>query len=81
MEQHDEPPIETQRSTNAGMFDPDSKTTQLILWLYSMEPSLSWHIDNISKEMRLEHLDTLGLFSRSLYCILGGAEMKRQDKL
>lgn len=39
-------------SPNAdAMFDPESKTTQLILWLYSMEPSLSWDVDMIAKEM------------------------------
>lgn len=64
-----------------GLFDPDNKATQLILWLYSMEPSFYGDLHVICRDMDQQHLDTLGPFALSLYWIVKLAEMNRVDKL
>lgn len=64
-----------------GLFDPDNKATQLVLWLYSIEPAFYADLHRICRDMEQEHLDTLGPFALSLYWIVKLAEMNRVDKL
>jgi len=46
-----------------GLFDPDNKATQLILWFYSIEPSFYDELNVASINMNFDYLDTLGPFA------------------
>jgi hypothetical protein len=63
-----------------GLFDPDNKATQLILWMYSMEPSFYADLHRISRDMEEQYVEVLGPFALSMYWITKLAEMNRVDK-
>jgi len=64
-----------------GLFDPDNKATQLILWLYSMEPSFYADLHRITRDMEEQYVDVLGPFALCMYWITKLAEMNRVDKM
>jgi hypothetical protein len=64
-----------------GLLDPENKALQLILWLYSIEPSLQEDLTKVCLEMDEAYLDTLGPYAAALYTVFQGAEYNRKDKL
>lgn len=64
-----------------GLLDPENKALKLILWLYSIEPSLQEDLAKVCLEMDESHLDTLGPYAAALYTVFQGAEYNRKDKL
>lgn len=64
-----------------GLFDPDNKASQLILWLYSVEPSFYADLHRITRDMDEQYIDTLGPFALCMYWITKLAEMNRVDKM
>lgn len=64
-----------------GLLDPDNKSLQLVLWLYSIEPSIQEDLNKACLEMNDEHLESLGPYAAALYTVFQGAEFNRKDKL
>ena len=62
-----------------GLWDAENNLTQLILWLYSIEPSIANDLNETCRNMIKENLPTLGPFACALNCILYGAEQNRKD--
>ena len=62
------------RPMEVGLWDAQNKMTQLILWLYSIEPSIATDLNETCRNMIKENLPTLGPFACALNCILFGAE-------
>lgn len=65
----------------AGLLDPENRALQLILWLYSIEPSFQEDLARACLEMDDEYLETLGPYAAALYTVFQGAEFNRKDKL
>lgn len=64
-----------------GLWDAQNINTQLILWLYSIEPPIAVDLNESCRQMKKENLITLGPFACALNCILYGAESNRNDFL
>ena len=46
-----------------GLYDPDNKITQLILWLYTIEPSFCQDLNDASNAMNMDYIDIFGPFA------------------
>lgn len=64
-----------------GLWDAKNINTQLILWLYSIEPPIAADLNDSCRKMIKSNLETLGPFACALNCILYGAESNREDFL
>ena len=64
-----------------GLYDPDNKVTQLILWLYTIEPNFCKDLNGACVNMNMNFLDIFGPFAFALNLIIAGAEFLRSDKL
>jgi len=53
-----------------GLCDPDDRSTQLILWLYSIEPPFYAELNKACREMNRELLETLGPISYALFLVV-----------
>ena len=65
-----------------GVWNPYSKITCFILYLYSLEfgsPPLYAEANRVAREMDLTHLRDLGPYLRAIGAITGGAERNRED--
>lgn len=74
------------RSLKEGLSDTSDASTQLILWLYSIEPPFYKWVGEASRDINVfesdpEHVNSLGPFARALFLIFYGAEGNRDDKL
>ena len=64
-----------------GLFDPENKCTQLILWLYSMEPSFYADVAKASRDMNLFTLDNFGPLAYAMHWIVKLSETNKPVKL
>lgn len=64
-----------------GLFDPDNKQTQTILWLYSIEPSMYTDINKAVRENNQSSLDNLGPIAYAMYWIVKIAEINKSQKI
>jgi hypothetical protein len=64
-----------------GLLDPENRALQLILWLYSIEPSFQEDLTKVCLELDESYLETLGPYAAALYTVFQGAEYNRKDKL
>ena len=64
------------------MWNPKSKVSFLILWLYSLEPPLYFFFNKACRDRDYKLLPLLGPFANALGCILNGvAEKGRPDTM
>jgi hypothetical protein len=64
-----------------GLFDPDNKMTQAILWVYSMEPSFYADMANASRTMNPLTMDNLGPLAYAMHWIVKLSEPNKSVKL
>lgn len=64
-----------------GLFDPENKATQTILWLYSMEPSFYADMARAARDMNMLNLDNLGPLAYAMHWIVKLAEGNKPMKL
>lgn len=60
-----------------GLFDPDNKATQTILWLYSMEPSFYQDMAAAASNMSQANLNNLGPLAYAMHWIVKLAETNK----
>ena len=72
---------ETDVPIKDGLFDPENKCTQLILWLYSMEPSFYADVSNASRNMSMSHLNNLGPLAYAMHLITKSTETNKPVKV
>ena len=61
--------------------NPQSKAVFVILWLYSVEPPIYYHLNSACRRMDATMLPHLGALARGLSIALEHAEKKRQDRI
>ena len=64
-----------------GLWNPRSRASVLVLWLYSVEPPLYFHLNDACRSMDHPLIPMLGPFARAIYETLRYAEWLRDDKL
>ena len=57
-----------------GLFNPRSRASVLVLWLYSVEPPLYFHLNDACRSMDHPLIPMLGPFARAIYETLSYAE-------
>ena len=66
--------------TDYNMWNSDSKICFLVLWLYSIEPPLYYHLNQACRQKNQELLSMLGPFAHCIQNVLQAAESSRRDK-
>lgn len=64
-----------------GLFDPDLRATQLILWVYSMEPSFYADMLRAAREGTATQLENLGPLAYAMHWITKLAETNKSMKV
>lgn len=67
-------PDNSDYSSDYNLLNPRSKATFLILWLYSVEPPLYFHLNHACRSMDFTLLPMIGPFAKALYWTLMYAE-------
>ena len=67
-------------AVKGGIFNPNSKIVQTLLWIYTIEPPIYADLNSACREMNLDLLDDLGPYAIALFYILQGTESYRSDR-
>ena len=68
-------------SGNESYTDPESRAVRLILWLFTIEPSLYADLNDACIRMDMSKLSQLGPFARAIDLILNFAGLNRSKKV